>query len=354
MKINFASTRLAFVLIAILLLLLVLSALIPQRDIASGQLLNWQELLGDSYSIIETLGLDRIYFSPFFFIVLGLLGTNLVVGNVRRFHGVYKTERTLFRARHIGSIIFHLSLVLIMAGVILNYLYKSERVFGVTEGQTVPDRQEAYFRIFNGPLSPDDYGRFSLTLDSLRASPEHTDMDDAIADIQFFRSANAIPVSAELQTGRPFKWENLELHFGSKVGYSPEVVVVDSTGQRLFASFVRLSTRTVDGRSTFADFVLLPQQGLKVGVEVLTASDSARFEIIVESPDGSEYIDTLSLGQMTDFEGLRLTIPRLRKWCYINVVKSPFLDLVFAGFWLALSGLTIGFIPRLIRPGKRG
>ena len=119
MKINLASNRLAFVLIGLLFLLILLSAVIPQAEFAEEQIVDWQETLGDNYRIIDKLGLDRIYRTPVFFGILALLGLNLLVANIRRFRTVYRTERTLLRLRHLGSILFHLSILAIMAGGIL-------------------------------------------------------------------------------------------------------------------------------------------------------------------------------------------------------------------------------------------
>ena len=45
--------------------------------------------------------------------------------------------------------------------------------------------------------------------------------------------------------------------------------------------------------------------------------------------------------------GYQVTIPRLRNWCYIHVVGNPWLVLVFAGFWLALIGMTVSVMPRV-------
>ena len=85
MKLNIVSTRLAFILIAILFFLVLLSALIPQKDIAFDRIADLQELLGDGYIIIEILKLDEIYTTPYFFILLGLLSINLIAANIKRF-----------------------------------------------------------------------------------------------------------------------------------------------------------------------------------------------------------------------------------------------------------------------------
>ena len=92
MKLNIVSTRLAFILIAILFFLVLLSALIPQKDIAFDRIADLQELLGNGYIIIETLKLNEIYTTPYFFILLGLLSINLIAANIKRFKIIWKTE----------------------------------------------------------------------------------------------------------------------------------------------------------------------------------------------------------------------------------------------------------------------
>ena len=58
MKNNFASTRLAFILISLLIVHIIFSAIIPQKDISEGQIINLEESLGDYYFIIDKLALD--------------------------------------------------------------------------------------------------------------------------------------------------------------------------------------------------------------------------------------------------------------------------------------------------------
>jgi cytochrome c biogenesis protein ResB len=243
MKLDSGLNRIAFFLIATLVALIVLSAIIPQQDYAEEQVLDWRELLGDAYAVVTALGLDRIYFTPFFFIVLGCLGVTLALGNIRRFHLVYRVEGTLLRARHLGSIIFHLALLLIMTGVILNYLFKFNGVFALTEGQSARDAATAYFRVFAGPLRAQANDRFRITLETVHnAFPVEASTTEA-ADIMVLPAAAATPLAATIRTNAPLAWNDLEFHFGSLTGFSPELHVSDTGGGTLFRGFVRLATR---------------------------------------------------------------------------------------------------------------
>lgn len=352
----FASTRLAFFLIAFILLLIVLSAIIPQKDTAAGQMFDWQKLLGDNYSIIQTLKLDQIYESPYFFILLGLLGINLIFGNIRRFRIIYKTDKNLIKARHIGSIIFHLSLVLIMSGIILNYLYRFDGVLAITEGQSVVDKTEAYTHIFKGPLYNDPYGRFEITNNKFYTDYNINNTQTTAAEISLKDSPIAPKTTNIIATNFPLRFNGLEFHYGRLYGYAPEILLLDSLDNILFKSFVRVAVQEQNNKKIYADYIIIPQTGHKISIKVLPnyqQKDSTFFNLMVEKDTEILYEGTVGLNDTVTFDTFKMTVPRLRYWCYINVVKSPFLKLVFISFWTAIIGLTIGFIPRVIGERKK-
>jgi hypothetical protein len=352
MRINFASTRLAFFLIALLAAHMLLSAVIPQQGIAEEQIVDWRRVLGDGYAVIELLALDRIYYAPPFFVLLGLLALNLIAGNIKRFRLIYKTEKTLFKARYIGSVVFHLSLVVILAGVILNYLFKFDGAFALTEGQTATDNLKSYFRVFQGPLSADDFGRFTIRLDSISTRYQVGDAVTNAAGIAVWSLSQQQPDTALVFTNHPFFWQGLEFHYGLVAGFSPEVLLTDSLGEKLFGAFVRLAARKINGQTRHADFIMVPELGMKVDMELTEKEDqpdSIRVSITSVRTEDTLFSGRVGIGQKVMFDGYQLTIPRWRRWCYINVVDSPFLSVVFFGFWTALGGLVIGFLPRLAK-----
>jgi len=344
---NPASTRLTFFLIGLILLILLISAIIPQRGFAEEQIIDWKNTLGDKYVIIEKLGLDRIYYTPSFYIILFLFSVNLTAVNIKRFRLAYKIEKTMIKVKYLGSIIFHFSLLLIIAGIILNYLYKFNGVFALTEGQKVSDSEMSYFRIFNGPLHPEKYGRFDLALKKVYDDYRVDNSDTEAAEITMIPAGNVSPLTALVYTNQPFKWNDLEFHFGLLTGYSPEVILQDSTGKYIFRNFVRLATRKNNGEYLYSDYIIIPTRRLKLEIEVI-AIDPPEYEIGITNETDVLYNGVLNGVDTASFDKYVLTVPRLRRWCYIDVVESPFMSLVFAGFWTAIGGLAIGLVPRFI------
>jgi cytochrome c biogenesis protein ResB len=357
MKINFASTKLAFFLIAALAIFVILSAIIPQRDFSEEQITDLKKLLGGGYEIIEKLKLDQIYTAPYFFILLGLLAINMAVGNFRRFRIVIKTERMLLKARYLGIIVFHMSLILIMIAVILNYLYRHEVVYAFTEGQSLSNFRNSYLREFSGPAYTESEDRYELRLDRVNESYEVEGSFTRAAEISLLPDNDSVAITATILTNHPLEWNHLEFHIGPKSGYSPELLVNDAAGNRLFKSFVRLASRKVENRTVHSDYITLNQQNAKIDITILadsTADIRTKYQIAVYQ-NGLLLCDrTLTDKEIMDCEDFQISVLRLRRWCYISAVESPFQNWIFFGFWTALAGLAVNFIPRLLesRSGK--
>jgi hypothetical protein len=167
------------------------------------------------------------------------------------------------------------------------------------------------------------------------------------AEVTFIPSGTGDSIKSTILINRPLSWKGLDLHFGLITGYSPELEILDSDGNPVFRSFIRLITRRIEGRMTFSDYILIAPEKMKVDLEVIP-EDKTRYSIKVAKETKSLYEGVLIDGDTARFDGYVLTIPRLRRWCYIDVVESPFLNLVFTGFWTAIGGLAIGLVPRFI------
>jgi ResB-like family protein len=352
MKINLASTKLAFVLISILVVLIILSAIIPQRDISTGQIFDLHEELGSSYKIIEALHLDRIYKAPYFFILLGFLVVNIAFGNFKRFRLIYRTEKTLLKIKYIGSIVFHLSIVLILVSTILNYLFYFEKVFALTEGQIAFDNEPEYHRIFRGPLQSDSKSMFQLGLDSLELNYQIKDELTKAAYITVNWQSDDKITKGPIWKGKSIEDKNYGFHFGKLTGYSPELIIADTAGETIFRSFVRTSTRKEGDIEKYSDFLEIPNTDFTVAIEVMKSEseyEQFKFNLNVEKKTTQVYNGFIKLDEEVKVDDFILKIPRLRKWCYIHVIKNPYLGIIFIGFWSALSGLLITFVSRLKR-----
>lgn len=353
MRLNLASTRLAFALIGLTLTFLVLSALIPQQGILQGQITDLREALGSGYRVIEILRLDQIYTTPYFYLTLGLLAVNLLFGNIARFRTVIRVERTLLKARHLGSIIFHLSLLLVIVSIIANYLYKYEGIFILTEGQRVRDNSASYYREYQGPLEAASYDRFGLRLEEVDLAYPVQNSFATAARITVWPTGSVFPDTGVVHTNRPLVVGDLQIHYGMTYGYTPELQIVDSLQQTIFKGFIRLSTRDELDKLVFHDFHVDQMSGLHIDMTV-NDDDLVSPKIQLEISQSGEILGSgqIDIGSAISTHGWHISVPRLRRWCYLNVTENPWLDWVFTGFWMALVGMTVSFVPRVMPKRK--
>jgi cytochrome c biogenesis protein ResB len=354
-KINLASTRLAFVLLALFAVLIVISALIPQHGIAQDQVTDWRALLGDGYVVIEKLRLDRIYSSPVFLAVVALLMANLIAGNVKRIRRLVQIRSGRGRLRLLGSIVFHFALPLIMAGAVLNHMQKSRVIFGLTEGQQVSDVPGAYFRDFSGPWSGGPTGRFSLRLESIDTEWPVGGVTTEAAQIAVAGPGSSAPETGHIRVNHPLRRGNLEFHLGAQIGFSPELFVTDSDGTNLFRSFVRLARNQSEEGAVDLDYVFLDDKGTQIELRMLIppkAGVEPQTQVAVQQNGTEVYKGIPGVAGVALPDGKRIAVPRLRRWCYVEAMDNPFMNLVFAGFWIALAGLTVTLIPRML-PARR-
>jgi hypothetical protein len=351
MKINLASTRLAFVLLAILAGLILLSALVPQRDFAQHQIMDWRAALGGGYVVIEKLGLDRIYTSPFFLITIALLSVSLVAGNVKRIGRLKKIRNTRTRMRMLGSVVFHFALLLVVGGAVLNHMYRFRVVFGLTEGQRATTSPDSYFRDLSGPWCQVENQDFVVSVEQVHPELQIGAVTTEAAEISVAPGTGAAPATGVIRVNHPLRRDGLEFHLGARTGYSPEVIVTDGEGNKLFRSFVRLSHRPESGEMVDSDFVYLPRDSTRILLSVSGGEgpeSAARTRITVER-DGEEIYNGYP---GIEGEGLpgggTIAVPRIRRWCYVEAIQNPFMSVVFAGFWIALAGLVITLVPRLM------
>jgi hypothetical protein len=242
-----------------------------------------------------------------------------------------------------------------MAAVILNYLYKYDGVFALTEGQVGADSPDAYFREFKGPLYTDTYGRFTLKLDSLGVYRSDGDGQKVSAFVSHRPTGTEDTISAEIVTNRPYVYGDIEFHYGQLLGYSPELHVSDSLGETIFRSFVRLAARPSEDGITHADFLVIPRRDIRVDIEVQSENRSSLspiYKVSIARSGQIAYDADIAAGESFTYEDMTISIPRTRRWCYIDVVTSPFLNLIFVGFWTGLAGLAASLAGRVI--GKKG
>lgn len=299
----------------------------------------------DEDSIKSQKGYSELTVNESSGVLLSLLSRKLR----KRGYNISRTDESIFAVRSrlsvIGSFLFHLSFVLLVAGVITTHCLRFEGNLLVTEGQEFYGKSGEYLGFnFSSNLYrslPD----INFKVDSVQ--PEFwedrllfTDLNAQISSIDGQTWSDVVKLSSP----KAFGLTQLQL---KGFGYSPLFVVKGGKGKELDSAYVRLGIFP-PGRednfkflkSKYQVFIkLFPDhffQGKKIGTKTMNYRNPL---YVVRIKKGSKTIFSgyLKPGQEARFNGLSLSFPEMRNFAEFRVVRD-------FGFPIIVIGLILGAV----------
>ena len=316
---------------------------------------------------------------------------------VQSYEGSVSAERGYLRDT--GNLVFHLSLVVVLIGIAVGFLYGMRGSALVVEGEGFSNTATQYDNLRTGArFDLDNLAPFTLTLTDFKARYEEIGSQRGAArDFQALVSVRdepgAPPRAEDIRVNHPLKLGGSKLFLGPH-GYAPVVTVRDGSGQVVFAGAAPflpvdpagLSSRGVikvpDAAPTqlgFQGFFLptaafdleqgpfstfpeprLPRLvlnawsgdlGLDDGVpqSVYRLDTTAMTQVKTSAePDAAPVTQSLAIGDtMTLPGGLgSLTFDGWSEWVVLQVAEDPGRTPALAGGVLALAGLVASLFVR--------
>jgi hypothetical protein len=265
----------------------------------------------------------------------------------------------------VGMIVFHVSFVALLGGIVINSLFFFHGVLRLTEGETLPNGQlESYDQVDQGRFFDFSRLRGETTLVKMHANFK---VDGANK-----RAAYEIAVvdgEAKAQ-GTIYVTQYLDFEgsrfFCMKEGYSVLIVMSDKAGGEIFGVHVALqsykrtdesflyASGTASGAAGF-DFPPPPEHPraeLKVsyqpGPEERTGQVS--FEVSPFGPPGvplAELRSVVPVGGQVDAGDFLLSPREIRYWVGMNVRYDPGQIVILSSLCLGLAGMVVTFVGRV-------
>jgi hypothetical protein len=254
----------------------------------------------------------------------------------------------------LGTYLFHGAFFLLAAGFLLTFLSRQEATVRIATGEQYSGRPDQVVSI--SPPRALAAGIPALDFKVERILPE------------FWRDQLLFTtLEAEIERGggaRSLTRINRPLWVGpatflrlSGFGYAPRYEIVDRRGVVLGGAFIKMNVFPPGQR----DYFVLPDHPHRIYVEVLPD---------VEMEQGAPVTSSLNLvnpavelrvfrgrvdlgggllrqGEGFEFEGLTLRFPEIRYWGEFSIVRDPGAPLLFLGYLIALTGLSLKL------PGRR-
>lgn len=255
-------------------------------------------------------------------------------------------------AGHWGSIVFHLSLLVVLAGGALQALAGASGWMLLTEGQTVRDVAEDYL-VAPRPASASSFSGLDLTLDKVVVNyAQGRRLTDLAAQFSVLR--NGLASQEWSRVNEPLSRGGKQFVF-NRYGFAPLFVLRDAGGVERFHTYVNLMVRQNGEQDAFR----IPGTALDVAVrlypeaveaETDTGLDSATMwprrpmvYLVVLDDDLEVYRGPVALNDAAPLPNGSLAFAGLRYWALFRVVQNTGEVVLFTGFWLGLIGLVLRF-----------
>ncbi|MFZ5640185.1 MAG: cytochrome c biogenesis protein ResB [Bacillota bacterium] len=403
------SKRLAVILIVLLALFSAIGMIIPQIDPNPGNYQGWAVKYPLLAPVVESLGLNNI-FRTWWFAALGVtFFTNLAACTLqqlrqclkiwRRRHEPLETEPlaefvageeylivrdeavksfnragykytgasgdTLFMEKHRwgiwGSLLFHVGLIIIVFGSLVSGAVKTTGYMMVAEGETRTERHDNYDVIYQGPFFKNEYHYgFDITLKNQQKFYDELGRLDYIKS-NFVISENGRPVlEKSVSKGEPLLYRDIRF-FEYDDGFTPLVTLKNPDGSIAWQTFLLLNTHRYATRRTYyynnlelpnspytMSMEFFPDMAVK-GKTVFNKSsklNNPAAKVVIRKKGNQVAEKVIKPNESLNFNGYSFSFGEVRAWTGLEVVRDPGAGILFAGFWLALTGLVVLYFLR--------
>lgn len=275
----------------------------------------------------------------------------------------------------LGMILFHLSFILIFAGIVYNSLFYFHGAMRLTEGETLPNTVQQSYDLA-------EWGRFfnhaklkgETTLVKLHTHYTVNDADKGVA--------NQVLVGEEDAKKEGFIYITNHMnyngfrYFRHKDGFSVLIVLYDERGRERYGAYVPLqSFKQKEGTYLYASGTAMrrgsfpfPQDPSKplFNLQISYYPDSRKeraghvdFQVgpyRAEHPVAGEKIiakGSAAIGEKFQAGNYFLSVNEIRYWAGMNIRYDPGLLIILSSFWIGLGGMILTTIIRLVKSKRR-
>lgn len=402
-----ASRKLAITLLTILILLSILGTVIPQESLyPRDDFKIWQSKYPLLSNLAISLGLAHLYTSLGYITVIGMLFLSISVCTYRRALWMFRdTKRELpdvsvlkryknffflnypysidesckiIRSNLLrrgyrlsnpnkekdirlkgekgrygiwGSLLFHFSFLIILAGALVSVWTRFEGKIILTEGQTFKGHPNEYIAVQRAPFfTPKPLG-FQLALQKFK--PLYGTVPKYISEV-LIEEDNGEGNSETIRDFHALSYKGYTFYQKGH-GFSPSFVLKDPRGRVIFQSFVAFKSHWEAEEVRYEDYLRIPGTGFEVegrlypdmvinDGKIKTKSplpNNPVVEVNIKKWGKKVYQGAIKLDQGIKLGDFLFSFNDLRYWSGFRVVKDPGIPIIYAGFCAGVLGLII-------------
>lgn len=273
-----------------------------------------------------------------------------------------------------GMILFHLSFVFILTGIIYNSLFYFRGNIRLTEGETLPSGElQSYDQSYRGRFFDISRLKGETTLIKMHAGYK-VDGVDKRAAYEISVGEGGLKKQEIIYITKHLDYKGFR-YFNDKEGYSILTILYDKRGRELYGAHISLQSLkqqddsylytigTKEGPRSmrFPQDPLSPLFGLLVSYRPSKLSErggEAFFQLWpLEKATAEEVVKPIAEGKAAVGEKFEageydISVKEIRYWVGMRVVYEPGQTIVLASMWAGLAGMVITFIGRMRKSSK--
>lgn len=264
-----------------------------------------------------------------------------------------------------GSVLFHVSILLVLGAVVLSTSASFRASVKLTEGQAFDARVDPYGTQSAGrwyvPASQ------PLTFRLARVEPDY-ELNGASTIASMVEptlagksSRFSPPVPVYISHG--LRHAGVTIHQGKETGFAPLVMIEDATGKRVLEGYTRLATMASPEKESYQDYVDIAGKAVRAEFELFPDAayrDGAYLSKSAAPKNPVLHVVLRERGQIVFDQFIRLTATasgggyavffgNLRRWSQLDMSDAPGVPVLLAATLLGSLGLAL----RLLRVRRR-
>lgn len=252
-----------------------------------------------------------------------------------------------------GSLLLHGSLLILLVGIVLSTHMSFEGVVALTEGELFESKSFRYLHQKVGRFYSAPKKQFSMRL--VKVTPNYivNGASTTASTVEIISAGKAVQAPVYVNNGMTVAGRTI--HQGIKTGFSPYVLVAKSDGTPLLEGFVRLANRTQGDIRVHRDFVELPEQNLRIELELfpdavyrgsryVSRSDELKNPVLhIRLRSGEEILadQYLTSGHLVEAGNYVIGFGETRRWSHFEVSHDPGILVLILGVLMAAIGLVL-------------
>jgi cytochrome c biogenesis protein ResB len=269
-----------------------------------------------------------------------------------------------------GMILFHLSFVAILGGIVFNSLFYFRGLIRLTEGETLPTGQlQSYDAAEHGRFFNRARMKGETTLVKMHTGFKVNGADKRVA-YEIALGEGKAKNQGILYVTKAFD-NNGFSYFRDKEGYTVLTTISDKQGRELYGTYIPLQSYKQKGDSYLystgtkdtPENIPFPQSQMKplIGLQVSylpsalkEKSGDALFQVWSLKPDGTP-VDKPSatgkaaVGATFDVGEYRVAVKEVRYWAGMTVRYEPGKPIILTSLWVGLFGMILTTVGRILK-----